>query len=356
MKKRVISLAATAVFILGALSGCGSTSSDNSTQTTKETTEETASSDASTSDGDLVTVRDAVMTGQLDQYATEVGLWQGLFEKYGIDLKTTEFVAGINTIDSVVSGTADIGMMADYAAVNRLGNTLDATDLKIFSQISGGGTAQSGGLYVDPKYADDLESLDDSEGFMYQEGTVSYYYASKCIEYLGLDESKQNLINTDSSQTRLALIQKGGASAVYANGSEANYIEDAGWVLAATSQEIGIQTGTYFLATDKYISENKEVLAKFLQAIDESTQYISDHLDESAEYLEGKLGIKAEDFKANWINYSFEPGFSEEATQHLEDIEKWGFEHGSFPKDYNIRDFITTEAVDIAYPDKVTLK
>ena len=356
MKKRVISLAATAVFILGALSGCGSTSSDNSTRTTKETTEETASSDASTSDGDLVTVRDAVMTGQLDQYATEVGLWQGLFEKYGIDLKTTEFVAGINTIDSVVSGTADIGMMADYAAVNRLGNTLDATDLKIFSQISGGGTAQSGGLYVDPKYADDLESLDGSEGFMYQEGTVSYYYASKCIEYLGLDESKQNLINTDSSQTRLALIQKGGASAVYANGSEANYIEDAGWVLAATSQEIGIQTGTYFLATDKYISENKEVLAKFLQAIDESTQYISDHLDESAEYLEGKLGIKAEDFKANWVNYSFEPGFSEEATQHLEDIEKWGFEHGSFPKDYNIRDFITTEAVDIAYPDKVTLK
>ena len=347
MKKRVISLAATAVFILGALSGCGSTSSDNSTQTTKETTEETASSDASTSDGDLVTVRDAVMTGQLDQYATEVGLWQGLFEKYGIDLKTTEFVAGINTIDSVVSGTADIGMMADYAAVNRLGNTLDATDLKIFSQISGGGTAQSGGLYVDPKYADDLESLDGSEGFMYQEGTVSYYYASKCIEYLGLDESKQNLINTDSSQTRLALIQKGGASAVYANGSEANYIEDAGWVLAATSQEIGIQTGTYFLATDKYISENKEVLAKFLQAIDESTQYISDHLDESAEYLEGKLGIKAEDFKANWVNYSFEPGFSEEATQHLEDIEKWGFEHGSFPKDYNISNVINLKAEDI---------
>lgn len=356
MKKRVISLAATAVLVLGAFSGCGSTASDNSAQTTKETTKETASSDASTSDGDLVTVRDAVMTGQLDQYATEVGLWQGIFEKYGIDLQTTEFVAGINTIDSVVSGTADIGMMADYAAVNRLGNTLDATDLKIFSQISGGGVAQSGGLYVDPKYADDLESLDGSEGFMYQEGTVSYYYASKCIEYLGLDESKQNLINTDSSQTRLALIQKGGASAVYANGSEANYIEDAGWVLAATSQEIGIQTGTYFLATDKYISENKEVLAKFLQAIDESTQYISDHLDESAEYLESKLGIKAEDFKANWVNYSFEPGFSEEATQHLEDIEKWGFEHGSFPKDYNIRDFITTEAVDIAYPDNVTIE
>ena len=348
MKKRIISLAAAAVFVLGTLAGCGNSST--------QTTDKTASSDASSSSGDLVTVRDAVMTGQLDQYATEVGLWQGIFEKYGIDLQTTEFVAGINTIDAVVNGTADIGMMADYAAVNRLGNTLDATNLQIFSQISGGQAALSGGLYVDPKYADDPKSLDGSAGFMYQEGTVTYYYASKCIEYLGLDESKQNLINTDSSQTRLALIQKGGASAVYANGSEAKYIEEAGWVQVATSQEIGIQTGSYFLSTDKYISENTDTLAKFLQAVDESTQYINDHLDESAEYLAGKLGLKADDFKENWKNYSFEPGFSEEATTHLEEIEKWGFAHGSFPKDYNIRDFINTDVAKIAFPDNVTIE
>ncbi len=351
MKKRMISLAAAAVFVLGTLTGCG-----NSADTSKQKNTSTAASSSSSSSGELVTVRDAVMTGQLDQYATEVGLWQGIFEKYGIDLQTTEFVAGINTIDAVVNGTADIGMMADYATVNRLGNTLDATNLQIFSQISGGQSALSGGLYVDSKYADDLDSLDGSAGFMYQEGTVTYYYACKCIEYLGLDESKQNLINTDSSQTRLALIEKDGASAVYANGSEAKYIEDAGWVQVATSEEIGIQTGSYFLATDEYISANTDTLANFLQAIDESTQYINDNLDESAEYLADKLGVKADDFKENWKNYSFEPGFSEEATKHLEDIEAWGYEHGSFPTDYNIRDFINTDVVKIAFPDNVTIE
>ena len=75
MKKRIISLAAAAVFVIGTLAGCG----NSSTQTTDKT--------ASSSGGDLVTVRDAVMTGQLDQYATEIGLWQGIFEKYGIDLQ-----------------------------------------------------------------------------------------------------------------------------------------------------------------------------------------------------------------------------------------------------------------------------
>lgn len=79
-------------------------------------------------------------------------------------------------------------------------------------------------------------------------------------------------------------------------------------------------------------------------------------LDESAEYLADKLGLKAEDFKENWKNYSFEPGFSEEATTHLEDIEKWGFEHGSFPKDYNVRDFINTDVAKIAFPDNVTIE
>ncbi len=347
MKKRIISLAAAAVFVFASLTGCG-----NTADTSKA---ENSSASTSSASGDLVKVRDAVMTGQLDQYATEVGLWQGIFEKYGIDLQTTEFVAGINTIDAVVNGTADIGMMADYATVNRLGNTLDATNLQIFSQISGGQSALSGGLYVDPKYANDLDSLDGSAGFMYQEGTVTYYYACKCIEYLGLDEDKQNLINTDSSQTRLALIEKGGASAVYANGSEAKYIEDAGWVQVATSEEIGIQTGSYFLATDQYIADNTDTLANFLLAVDESTQYINDHLDASADYLADKLGVKAEDFKENWKNYNFEPGFSEEATEHLEDIEAWGYEHGSFPTDYNIRDFINTDVVKIAFPDSLSI-
>lgn len=57
MKKRIISLAAAAVFVIGTLAGCGNSST--------QTTDKTASSDASSSSGDLVTVRDAVMTGQL---------------------------------------------------------------------------------------------------------------------------------------------------------------------------------------------------------------------------------------------------------------------------------------------------
>ena len=137
MKRKVISIVLTAALVAGAFAGCGESGQGNASQ-------------KSDSGKDLVVLRDAVMTGQLDQYATEIGLWQGIFEEHGIDLQTTEFVAGINTIDAVVTGTADIGMMADYAAVNRLGNTLKENDLQIFSELSGAG-GLTGGRYVAPK-------------------------------------------------------------------------------------------------------------------------------------------------------------------------------------------------------------
>lgn len=342
MKKRLLGVLLTISVIAGALAGCGG----NKNQ---------ASSTAATGEGGLKVLRNAVMTGQLDQYATEVGLWQGIFKKHGIDLKTNEFVAGINTIDAIVNGQADVGMMADYAAVNRIGNTQDNTDLRIFSELSGGGI-RSGGLYVPEKYAKDLKSLDGSEGFVTHTGTVSDYYAARIIEYIGLDYNKQKLLNADSTQTQLALVKNNQASAIFAVGSQAKYVEEYGWKLAATVDELKITTGAYYLAKEGYIKENKQLLADYLTAIAESVKYIDEHFDESAKYLADKLGVKEEDFKLQWKGYELRSGFSEDAAKHLEEIEKWAFGAGRFKKDYNIRDFINTEAIEIAFPDKVTLQ
>ena len=341
MKKKLLGALLAISIIAGALTGCGGGKN-------------TASA-AGNGEGGLKVLRNAVMTGQLDQYATEVGLWQGIFKKHGIDLKTTEFVAGINTIDAVVNGQADVGMMADYAAVNRIGNTQDNTDLRIFSELSGGGV-RTGGLYVPEKYASDLKSLDGSTGFVTHTGTVTDYYIARIIEYIGIDYSKQKLLNADSTQTQLALVKNNQASAIFAAGSQAKYVEEYGWKLAATVDELKITTGAYYLAREGFIKENTQLLADYLKAIAESVQYINDHFEESAKYLSDKLGVKEDDFKLQWKGYELRSGFSEDAAVHLEEIEKWAVNAGRFKKDYNIRDFINTDAIKIAFPDKVTIK
>lgn len=309
--------------------------------------------DADNEEG-LQPLRVAVMTNGFDQYTVLVGLWQGIFEKNGIKLEVTEYGRGINTIDAVANGTADVGNMANYATVNRFGNTFHDTNLIIFSELSGGGL-KTGGLYVAPQYADNLDALDGSTGFLTILATVSDYQNSVVMEHLGLDESKQNIIAADSLQTQLALAQKGDASAVYATGSSAKKYEDYGWVLAIPSEELNMIDGAFFITSREYNADHADVLAKFLLSIQESFDYMQEDLQRSGEYLESQIGINADDFVANWSSIICKVGFSEEGAKHLEEMKNWTLKHERFEEDFDIRDFINTDAAEIAVPDKVTV-
>lgn len=336
--KRLSVIVLSAAVVILSLTGCG------------EASETAAGADT----GELVTINEAVMTGSFDYYTTIIGQWQGIFEKHGIDLRTTEYVAGINTIDAIVNGTATIGMMANYAAVNRLGNTLHDTNLVMFSEMGAGAANQNGGLYVAPEYIDNLEALDGSAGFITQVGTVNDYYAWRCMEYLGLDPNAQNLVNTDSNATALAIVLNGEASAYYTTGSQADKVEEYGWKLAVPAEELNLITGSYFLTTEEYYEENQELLAEWMLAIQESFDYISANLEESGDYLEANYAVDKAVFISNYQSMISKVGFSQEGADALAEMEQWCYEHGRFEEDFDITQFIRTEVAEKAIPEQTT--
>lgn len=341
--RKILSTAAAAALSLTIFTACGSSSSDAtaSTVTTEDGTE-------------LQVLRVAIMTGQPDQYADYIGTEEGIFEKYGISLETTEFVAGINTVDAIVNGTADTGILADFAAVNRFGNTLHDTNLTIFSELSNI-TPSIGGLYVPPEYADDLSKLDGSAGWITQIGTVIEYYNWQAMTYIGLDPAKQNIVQTDSNQTSLALAKNGDASAVVATGASGKYFEEQGWVLAANASDIGIDVSSYLISTNEFASNNTELLANYLTALSESIDFINNNLDDSAEKISAKFGIEADDFKDNWTQITFNLGLTEEGADHLDEINTWAFDQGYYSESYDVRQFYYTDAVEKSFPDNVTV-
>lgn len=303
---------------------------------------------------DVKTLRVAIMTGQPDQYADYIGTEQGIFKKYGIELQTTEFVAGINTVDSIVTGTADTGVLADFAAANRFGNTLHATNLVIFSDLSSG-TSNNGGLYVAPEFENNIQGLNDSKGWITHIGTVAEYYNWQAQKYLGLDIEKQKVVQTDSNMTSLALAKNNEASAVVAVGAQGKRFEEQGWKLVGSPKDIGIDVNAYLITTKEFADANSDLLANYLKALDESVNYINAHLDESAEKIAAKFGINADDFKSNWTQLTIKFGLSEKAAAHLSDVKDWAFENGKFPEDYNIRQFYHTKAAKASFPDNVTV-
>lgn len=316
-------------------------------------------SEASNSDN-LTTVRQALMTNGFDYYIALIGLKEGIYKQYGIDLQTTEYGRGINTMDAVVNGTADIGNLATYAVINRIGNTLNDTNLVIISQQSSGGL-QTGGLYVAPEYVNNLKALDGSKGFISIRGTVSDYQTSKVIEYLGLDESKQHIVQSDAVPTNLAIVKNNEASAIYTDETNGQRIEQLGWKLAVPVQTITeagteIQGGAFFLTTRQYNENNKDTIGKWLQATEESFNYIRSHMDESAEYISAKSGISPEDFKKNWNSIQSKVGFTDEGIKDLKEMEQWAYNHGNIPQDFDITPFIDYSAAKLSIPDKVTVE
>jgi len=362
MKKKLIGLLTAGILTAASLAGCGNAGSGNAgTQPSQaaDVTSDTVSLDAAGAPTDApaekTLLRLAVMTGGLDQYIDEVGQWQGIFEKYGLEVEITEYVYGIATIDAIVNGTADIGNMADYATVNRLGNTYGVTDLKIFSDLGAPQGDRVGGLYVAPEFADDITSLDGSKGFITTTGTVVDYYIARSIEYLGFDYDKQNIVAVDSTQTALAVASSGGASAYFASGSAATRFEELGWVKVATADEIGISTTAYLLSTEGFISEHTDALAQYLLAVDETIDYINNNLDETAEYLGEKLSLIPEDFKSNWTNRVFQHGLNADSAAHLQEIEQWAYGAGRFETDYQVTEFYDARPATIAFPEAVTV-
>ncbi len=344
--KKLLAFFAASTLSLTAFAGCGD-SDDGSTA----------------EDGtELRTLRVAIMTGQADQYATYIGTEQGIFEKYGIELSTAEYAAGINTMDAVQNGTADTGLLADFALVNRIGNTLEDTNIVAFSELTGGGAGggdNSGGLYVAEEYADNLEGLYDSEGIITNIGTVSEYQNWQALTYLGLDPDKVANVNSTDQSTSLSLVSKGEVGAVVASGATAERYEEYGMVLVATSQEIGISTRSYLMTTTDFLDDNTELLGDYLNAVVESVDYISDHLDEVAPDISTKFGIEEDDFKSNWTNLQFNFGFTEEGAQKLEDVSAWALENGKYDTEYDVRDFIDLSAAEAAFgedSDRITVE
>ncbi len=346
--KRFFALFTTLLILVAVLAGCNKSAAPSNSAGGKPSGEEEASGEK-----ELIKLRVAVMTGTFTQYTALIGKEQDIFKKYGIDLEITEYAAGINTIDAVVSGQADIGMMADFAAVNRIGNTLDSTNLILISEIQGGSVI--GGLYVAPEYADNLSAL-SGKGFINSVGTVQEYYNSTVFQKLGFDEKQQKLLNSDGNSTSLALAQSGDASAVFASGASTSYYEDLGWKKALSAEELGIATYSYYLTTTAYNTENTRLIADFLTATQESYDYIVNHLEDAASYFESSLGLSAKDFTKDWTAAKSRIGFSEDGVKQLETIAAWAYQNDRYPKEYDIREYINTDALKIAYPDKITIQ
>lgn len=340
MLKQRISAAILAGITALTLTACGGSAPS------AEDTGAASGSAAESNNGELTPLRVAIMTNESSQWYAVIGDETGIFAEHGIQAEITEFAAGVNTIDAVVTGQADVGNLADYAAVNRIGNTQDAGNLRILTRYSSG---SNGNLYVDSKKITSLKDL-AGQPFVTQPGTVWDYWNAKTYEAAGIGEKDQNIINADSAASGVALLTTGQAAAMWANGTNAAKLEEAGLKALTTLADLDLTIDAYFITTDTFVQEQPELVKEYLAALQDVADWIKENPEETAEILEKRADIPKEQTISNLESYSLTLDFPQSTLDHLNDIKKWAVDRGSFT-DYEIADYVDLTALKAAVPD-----
>lgn len=341
MKKKLLSMLLILGLTIGA-AGCG-----NSDDT--KNTGANAGANQTTEEGSLEKVRLGVFTGGPDQYLAVVGQDQGIFEKHGINLEITEFAAGINTVDAIVTGQSDVGMIADFAGVNRIGNTQENFNVRIIGRYT---TAKNYNLYVNPNEVTKLEDL-AGKGFATMPGTILDYYNALTYEKANIKEEDRKLVNVDSGQTVLGVFESGDAVAFWTAGATAKKLEEAGMKEFLTMDDLGVSVDAYYVSSESYIKEHADTLENFLSAIKETEEWIAANQEKAAEIVEEKTGIPQEQVLQNLESSELLLDFKQDSIEHLNEIKEWAFHTGLFEKDYDIKDFVDTTILEKLSPDDV---
>ncbi|MCD7824657.1 MAG: ABC transporter substrate-binding protein [Clostridiaceae bacterium] len=334
--KKGIALVSTAALLL---TGCG--------------TGDSTSSSTDSAGSDVETVQFGAMSADMTQWITIVDQNTGIFAEHGLALETTEFAMGINAVDSMALGQIDICCTADYAGINRIGNASENTNLRYLAGYNT--SSETTKLYVNP---DIIKEASDLEGatVISISGTVYDYWYDKLFEYYGIDRSSVEIATVTSASEAAALAAADGDGAAYwsSPGGIGYQLEEYGWVDLLTLADIDVTLSALLNVSSEFAQEHPDAAVKFLEAWQETIDYIYDHEDEVAEWLYDATGKDKELFKEVLENNNYGLSFTQETYDDLASINAWCLENGNYDAEFDVKDYLSLDALTEAFPDQVT--
>lgn len=332
MRKLIKKITAMVLVTTLLLTGCGNSEGTN---------DSSASQSSESSKEELTTIRLGIQSSSITQFMAVVDDHTGIYEKHGINLETTEFAMGINAVDSIVSEQLDIAHIAEYAGVNRIGNTSDQTDLRFFTTF---GQSDQYELYVNPEKVSEVSDI-EGQSVATIVGTVYDYWFAKLFEYGDIDSSKVDIQPVTSAQEALALAESDSIVAYWVTAKQQkDLFAERGWKPLITNGEIDADCIQILVAKDGFLNENQDAMVDFLKATNETIQYINDNFDEVAGWVNDDLGLDQTSLESS-LEYDFSFGFPEETYTKVQEVNIWCKAHGNYGADYDVADFLNLDVL-----------
>ncbi|WP_141430763.1 ABC transporter substrate-binding protein [Bacillus sp. 03113] len=272
---------------------------------------------------------------------------QGFLKKHGVDAEFSTYSFGIDTLNTVISNQADIGIAMDYAALTRLGKG----DLKIITRFT---IPSPSRLKLIVK--DEINKPEDLKGkrLGVQRGTVNEYVWARYLDKFNIDKSDVTLEPLTSTAEIYAAFEKGEIDGAWFDGSFlAKATEVKGSKVLNDLNDINFAMRGYVVASGDFAQKNPETVKNIIKALNEANPYIKKHPDQAANLAFKELKLPAdkvqEELKKDW---DFNLAFTQEDVQHLQEILDWTQKNGLIKEQFDIEDKTEVEPLKEVYPDK----
>jgi NitT/TauT family transport system substrate-binding protein len=213
-----------------------------------------------------------------------VAITNGYFEEVGIDLTITTAQGGDKSLAALLANIADIALIGPETAIY-VQNSDSPTKLRIFCGL----TATDGYMLFSREKVDkfDWNMLKGKEILGFRPGSTPLLFLEAALRQNGIDPQRDvKLVNNIAIPARLGSWLAGQNQYAIFQEPEAAQLEMDGKAhfLVSIGETVGFADYTSFIATDKYLRENAEVVQNWTNAINKALRWTSSAT--SAEFAE----------------------------------------------------------------------
>ncbi len=203
---------------------------------------------------------------------TYVALSNGYFKNAGLDVSMTTAQGGDKSVAALISNAADIALVGPEVVVY-VKNSESPTKLKIFAGL----TATDGFILMGrQKIANfDWKMLKGKDVLGWRPGSTPTLFLEEVLRMHGLDPAKDvNIANNIAVPARVGSWLAGQNQFGIFQEPDVSEMEHNGTAFGLTSvgKEVGPIDYTVFVATEKYIHDNPDIIQKWTNAIAKAEQ------------------------------------------------------------------------------------
>ena len=278
-----------------------------------------------------------------------VALDRGYFDEENLEVQMSQYGTGIEAIQAVIAGQADIGPALDFAVLNL------AAAAEENMRVVGAIAAPRPGFHS-LAVRNEINGPQDLVGktIGYVQGTSEHFVTIRHLQQNGISLDDVELVPLPGLFELVGALRTNDIQAawVWLNGTlEAQ--EDPDLKILGDDSNVLDTVAIYLVSRTEWADDNQEIIERILRAYDKANVVLQNETPAAAKIVADAVSGNEELFANIMPNQRYRVEFTQVQLDSFDAIAQFLIDSGVLPVDFDIREFIDFRAMEEAVPGSI---